>query len=186
MNNNRKPVVFLDRDGTIIEDKGCLRNLSDVVFFPETFEALLRLSEYFLLFIVTNQPGVAKGLLSREDVNRINSSIVKKLAKAGIEIADVYVCPHERSNNCKCIKPKPYFIEKAAENYHIDIQQSFVVGDHPSDIQLAKNAGAHGIFVLSGHGRKHAAELPEDTEIASGIMEAAERIIIYHLGMKAQ
>jgi len=178
---NKKVAIFLDRDGTIIEDNGHLSDLSEVVFFQKAFEALLRLRKYFLLFIVTNQPGVASGLISREDVNYINSGIVKRFTQAGIEIADIYVCPHERSNNCDCIKPKPYFLQKAAKDYHIDLQQSFVVGDHPCDVQLAKNAGARGIYVLTGHGRKHVAELPEDTEIASGIMGAAEKIISYRL-----
>ena len=181
INNNKNIAIFLDRDGTIIEDNGHLSDLSEIVFFQKAFEALLRLRKYFLLFIVTNQPGVARGLISREDVNYINSGIVKRFIKAGIEFTDIYVCPHERSNNCDCIKPKPYFLQKAAKDYHIDLQRSFVVGDHPCDVQLAKNVGARGIFVLTGHGHKHVAELPEDTEIASGIMEAAGKIISYHL-----
>jgi len=185
IDNNKNAAIFLDRDGTIIEDNGHLSDLSKVVFFEETVEALLCLSKHFLLFIVTNQPGVAKGLISREDVNYINSGIVKRFTKAGIEIIDIYVCPHERSNNCDCIKPKPYFLQKAAKDYHIDLQQSFVVGDHPCDVQLAKNVGARGIFVLTGHGSKHVAELTEDAEIVSGIMEAAERIISYRLDTKA-
>ena len=105
--------------------------------------------------------------------------------RAGIEIIDIYVCPHERSNNCDCIKPNSYFLEKAAKDYHIDLQLSFVVGDHPCDIQLAKNVGARGIFVLTGHGSKHVTELPEDTEIVSGIMGAVERIMLFHLDTKA-
>ena len=177
IDSNKNGAVFLDRDGTIIEDNGHLCDLSKVVFFKETFGALHQLQQHFLLFIVTNQPGVAKGLISREDVNYINSEVIKRFTKAGIEITDIYVCPHERSNNCECIKPNPYFLQKAAKDYHIDLQQSFVVGDHPCDVQLAKNVGARGIYVLTGHGSKHVAELPEDTEITSGIMEAAERII---------
>ena len=185
IDNNKNGAIFLDRDGTLIEDNGHLCDLSKVVFFQETFDALHRLQQHFLLFIVTNQPGVARGLISREDVNHINSEIVKTFTEAGIEIADIYVCPHERSNNCDCIKPKPYFLQKAAQDYHIDLQRSFVVGDHPCDVQLAKNVGARGIYVLTGHGSKHVDELPEDAEIVSGIMEAAERIISYHLDIKA-
>ena len=180
MNNKKNAAIFLDRDGTIIEDNGHLSDLSKIVFFEETVEALLRLSKYFLFFIVTNQPGVAKGLISHEDVNYVNSEIVKRFTKAGIEITDIYVCPHDRSNNCDCIKPNSYFLEKAAKDYHIDLQRSFMVGDHPCDIQLAKNVGARGIYVLTGHGTKHVAELPKGTEIVSGIMEATEKIISYH------
>jgi D-glycero-D-manno-heptose 1,7-bisphosphate phosphatase len=182
--NNKNAAVFLDRDGTIIEDRGYLGDVSRIVFFPETIEALRLLQKYFLLFIVTNQPGIARGIISREDVNHINSEITQTIAEAGIEIADIYVCPHERMDNCECIKPNPYFLQKAARDYNIDLQRSFVVGDHPCDVQLAKNTGARGIFVLTGHGSKHVAELPHDTEVVPGIMPAAKRIISCHLDIK--
>ena len=177
MSENVKIAVFLDRDGTIIEDRGHLRDPSDVVFFPETFEALRKLQEHFVLFIITNQPGVAKGLISRSDVNRINVHLINTLAKAGIKITDIYVCPHSRSDNCVCIKPRPYFVKKAADEYRIDLRRSFVVGDHPHDVQLAGNVGAHGIYLLTGHGRKHLPELPADTDVVDGIMQAAKKII---------
>lgn len=183
MNNNRKAAVFLDRDGTIIEDIGHLRDPSDVVFFPETFEALRKLQEHFLLFIVTNQRGIAEGRITRREANRVNRDIVSALFDRGIEVQDVYTCPHRRSDNCRCIKPKPYFLSKAAELYGINLNASFTVGDHPGDIQLARNVGARGIYVLTGHGWKHLDELPEDTETASGMAEAAETIMSHHTAM---
>jgi histidinol-phosphate phosphatase family protein len=176
MCSNGNAAIFLDRDGTINEDVGHLKDASNVVFFPGTFNALRRLTRHFLLFIVTNQPGIAEGAISRKDVNCVNAHVVKMLGEAGIAITDVYVCPHRRLDNCVCIKPKPYFLQKAGKDYYIDLKRSFVVGDHPHDIELARNAGARGIYVLTGHGRKHLTEVPDDTEIASGIMEAAERI----------
>ncbi len=180
MNNNRKAAVFLDRDGTIIEDIGHLRDPSDVVFFPEIFEALRKLQEHFHLFIVTNQGGIAEGRVTRREANRVNHGIVSALFDRGIEVQDVYTCPHRRSDNCRCIKPKPYFLSKAAELYGINLNASFTVGDHPHDIQLARNVGARGIYVLTGHGWKHLDELPEDTEITSGMAEAAETIMSHH------
>lgn len=187
MNHNTNAAVFLDRDGTIIEDCGHLRDPSDVVFFPETFKALRKLRDYFLLFIVTNQPGIAKGVITRNDVNRVNAHVITTLAEARVEICDVYVCPHRRSEECQCIKPKPYFLREAVERYGIDLSASFTVGDHPHDVQLAKNAGARGVYVLTGHGWKHLDELPEDTEIASGMAEAAETIMSHHtVAMRGQ
>src|SRR4030042_3020131 len=177
MRHNANAAVFLDRDGTIIEDRGHLRDPSDIVFFPETFEALQKLRDYFLLFIVTNQVGIAEGQIASGDVDRVNCCIVSALAERGIVITDVYVCPHRRADNCLCIKPKPYFLRKAAKHYGIDLGVSFTVGDHPHDVQLARNAGARGVYILTGHGRKHLNELPEDTEIVSGIAEAAETIV---------
>lgn len=176
MRSNKNAAIFLDRDGTIIEDVGHLRDPSDVVLFPETFPALRKLQDYFLLFIVTNQAGIAEGKISRSDANRVNSGIVAALAEGGVEVTDVYVCPHRRSDNCHCIKPKPYFLKRAATLYGLDLSESFTVGDHPHDIQLAKNVGARGIYVFTGHGEKHLAELPQDTEVVPGIMQAAEKI----------
>ncbi|MBN2377897.1 MAG: HAD family hydrolase [Sedimentisphaerales bacterium] len=181
MANNKNSAIFLDRDGTIIEDNGYLQNPSEVIFFPETFAALKKLQNHFLLFVVTNQAGVALGKISLENVNQINTAMINALAEAEININDIFVCPHEHSDNCSCRKPKPYLIQKAAKDYNIDLKRSFVVGDHPCDVQLANNVGARGIYVLTGHGSKHVAELPENTEITSGIAEAAQKIISYHL-----
>lgn len=180
MNNNRKAAVFLDRDGTIIEDRGHLRNPSEVAFLPEALEALRELQKRFLLFIVTNQSGVAKGVITRNDVNCVNTHVIAKLAEAGIKICDLYVCPHRRSDKCRCIKPEPYFLRKAAKVYGLDLKRSFTIGDHPHDIQLAYNVGAMGIYVLTGHGWKHFDELPEDAKTASGMAEAAEMIMSHY------
>lgn len=177
MRHNANAAVFSDRDGTIIEDRGHLRAPDEVAFFPDTFEALQKLQRHFLLFIVTNQPGVAKGLITRSDVDRVNAYVVAALAEQRVEIRDLYVCPHERSEQCPCMKPKPYFLREAAERYGIDLGMSFTVGDHPHDVQLARNAGARGIYVLTGHGLKHLDDVPHDTQIGSGIGQAAEMIL---------
>lgn len=169
--------MFLDRDGTIIDDRGHLSDPAQVVFYNDTASSLQRLQEHFDLFIVTNQSGVAKGIISSEDVDRVNAHIVSHLAGAAVRIVAVYVCPHDRSDGCRCIKPKPYFLRKAAKDHRIDLQHSFVIGDHPHDVEFAANAGAKGIYLLSGHGRKHRAELPADTLVAAGIGAAAELIL---------
>jgi len=181
MDNSRKAAIFLDRDGTIIEDRGYLRDPCDITFYPGTFDALQRLRDHFIFFIVTNQTGVAKGVITIDDVEQINRRVVAAMSERGIAVTDVYVCPHDRAENCRCIKPKPYFIEKAAERYGVDLGRSFSVGDHPHDVQFARNAGAKGIYVLTGHGRKHQAELPADTVITSGMADAAERILFGRL-----
>ena len=173
----KKAAVFLDRDGTIIEDRGHLVCESDAVFFPETFTALRQLQDYFLLFIITNQPGIAEGVISYNDVKCVNEYVIKTLDERGIRITDIYVCPHRRSDGCLCIKPKPYFLNIAASNYALDLRRSFIIGDHPHDIELARNVGAEGIYVLTGHGQKHLQELPNGTITVAGIMQAAEKIM---------
>ncbi len=171
----KRPAVFLDRDGTLIEDLGFIRDPSQVVFHPKTFSALRRLHDV-ALFIVTNQNGIAKGQLRAEEARRVNDHVVRCLAEAGIEILNTYCCPHERMDNCECIKPKPHFLRVAEREYGIDLAHSWVVGDHPADVELALNAGARGIYVLSGHGQKHKPELKVFCEIVRDIGEAAEII----------
>ena len=101
MRNREKtphPAVFLDRDGTIIEDRGDLFRPSQIVFFRNTISSLRRLYECFDLFIITNQSGVAKGAISIQDVEVVNSHIISHLAESGVRIVETYVCPHDRSN----------------------------------------------------------------------------------------
>jgi D-glycero-D-manno-heptose 1,7-bisphosphate phosphatase len=172
-----RPAVFLDRDGTVIEDRGALAEPSDVVFFSDTADALRRLQDHFLLFLVTNQPWVARGEITLEHVDRVNASVVSYLADRGVIITAVYVCPHERSGGCRCIKPRPYFLHKAAREHGVDLRRSFTIGDHPHDVEFARAVGARGVYVRTGHGEKHLAELPEGTRIVSGIGQAADWIL---------
>ena len=169
--------VFLDRDGTIIEDRGHLRSVDDVVFLPDTVWSLQQLIGKFKLFIVTHQPGVSRGILSMKDVDKVNSHIINKLQANGISIEETYVCPHDRSEQCSCIKPLPYFLLKAADNYNLDLDRSYVIGDHPHDVELARNAGSTGIYVLTGHGSNHRGLLKGDLIIVRDIKEAAQFII---------
>ena len=172
-----RPAVFLDRDGTIIEDRGDLCYPSQVVFFRDTVSSLRRLSDHFTLFIVTNQSGVAKGTISMKDVERVNAFVSLYLAKHGVPIAATYVCPHERMSGCRCIKPNSYFLKEAERDFGIDIGKSFAIGDHPHDVHFATRAGATGIYVLSGHGMKHREELSTNTFIADGIRDATAQIL---------
>lgn len=173
----RKAAVFLDRDGTIIEDRGYLTDPEQVVFIPGVFAALRSLGEACAFFIVTNQSGVSKGLTSARQVESVNRFVVDELKRRGIGIVETYVCPHDREDACECRKPSPYFLELAARRYGIDLTKSYVVGDHIHDIETAKAAGATGIYVLSGHGRHHLAELAEAERIVVGDICAAARVI---------
>lgn len=172
-----QPAVFLDRDGTVIEDRGHLADPSEVVFYPDTVDALRWLQERFLLFLVTNQPWVARGILTMEDVDRVNAWVVAHLAEHGVVITAVYVCPHERSDDCSCIKPKPYFLHQAAAEYGVDLPRSFTVGDHPHDVEFARSVGARGVYVRTGHGSKHVEDLAPGEIVTAGIREAADWIL---------
>ena len=175
--NSLVPAVFLDRDGTLLEDNGPLRSPTQVVFYPETAPALRRLQQHFRLFIVTNQSAVAKGELTLDEVSQVNDWVVQWLQERGVEIAAVFCCPHCREDNCACLKPKPHFLRHAAQCHGLDLDRSFVIGDHPHDVELARNAGATGIYVLAGHGLRHRAELHGDDVVTDNIVAAADWIL---------
>ena len=179
MNGTRqlRPAIFWDRDGTLIEDRGHLAEPGEVVFLPGAIGSLRRLQDEFLFFIVTNQSGVAEGTISLGDVERVNSHVVSRLAEAGLKISAVYVCPHSRADGCACIKPNPHFLHKAAENFGVSLHHSFVVGDHPHDVELAEQAGARGVYVCTGHGLKHLDELHGNEVVVPDIRAASEWIL---------
>ena len=102
--------VFLDRDGTIIEDRGHVRDPSQGVCFSETFGSLRQM---------------------QQEVDSVNAHVVSQLAKAGVRIEDVYVCPHSREEGCRCIKPNPYFLNRAPTQYQINLRESFTIGAPP-------------------------------------------------------
>jgi D-glycero-D-manno-heptose 1,7-bisphosphate phosphatase len=170
----KHPAIFLDRDGTMIDGVGFIKQASEVKFYPFTIKALNLLQEYFLLFIITNQSGTATGIITEKQVKDVNNYILNTLKEQGVAIYDVFCCPHKSEDNCACKKPKTYFIEKARQLYNIDLSQSFIIGDHPSDVQCGINAGITPIFVLTGHGDKHKNEIKKETIICDNILEATK------------
>ncbi len=150
-----------------------------MAFFTQTIPALRRLDD-FVLFIVTNQSGIALGHVRAEEARTVNDYIVRRLDEEGIRIHEVYCCPHQRSDGCQCIKPNPHFLRVAEQRYDIDLARSFVVGDHPSDIDCAHAVGARGIYVLTGHGARHRTEVPIGGSIVADIAWAAETILLNH------
>lgn len=173
----KHPAVFLDRDGTLIDDVGYIKQSSEVCFYPFTFEALSLLQEHFLLFIITNQSGIAKGITTENEVSDVNNYIIKTLKEHDVVIYDVFYCPHKTEDNCECKKPKTYFIDKAHQLYNIDLSRSFIIGDHPSDIQCGLNSGITPIYLLTGHGQKHQNEIGQETVICLNLLEASKYII---------
>lgn len=176
MNTPKRKAVFLDRDGTIIEDRGYLKSRNEAVFFPDAVDALRRLSGDYLLFVVSNQNGIGKGLITAEDAAAVNSYIDGVLSGAGIKITEWYVCPHKREDGCSCMKPSPYFLEKAAADYDLDLSASWIIGDHPHDVETGARCGASGLYVLTGHGARHLGELPPDVPVFHDLTGAAEWI----------
>jgi histidinol-phosphate phosphatase family protein len=175
--NDLEPAVFLDRDGTIIEDRGHLGSPDQVIFLPGSVAALQRLQPHFKLCIVTNQSGVFKGELTMAQVEAVNTHIVDQLRQDGVVITAVYVCPHQRSESCPCIKPNRYFADLAAREHGLDLARSFAVGDHPHDAEFGRQLGGTGLYVLTGHGERHRAELRDGEIVQNDLAGAANWIL---------
>ncbi len=170
--------VFLDRDGTINEDVGDFCSKEKLVFIPGSIEALRILQEKFLLFIITNQSGIGKGLFSEEEFLQFNEDFKILLKGEGIKIMQIYYCPHTKEDNCVCRKPKPYFLKKAEKDFYINLEGSFAIGDHPHDVEMASKVRAGTVYLLTGHGKKHKHELSIEPDfIAKDLYEAALWII---------
>ena len=176
-----KKAVFLDRDGTINEDIGDLYNIENLRFIPGAIESLQLLQKRFLLFVITNQSGIGKGNFTESDFLKFNVEYLGILGKENISIKEVYYCPHKKEDNCICHKPKTYFVEKAIKKYELNRNESFVIGDHPSDIEMGIRAQINSVFLLTGHGKKHYKEIQDkpDLLICKNIYDAT--ILIQNL-----
>ncbi|MEF9438572.1 MAG: HAD-IIIA family hydrolase [Candidatus Mariimomonas ferrooxydans] len=146
----KEKAVFLDRDGTLNEDVGYLNSFSNLKIFDGARKNLQRLKKAgFRLIGVTNQSGIARGLISEEFVMAVNSYMQKNLG-----IDDFYCCAHHPDNGCQCRKPKPMMLLKARLKHGINLKTSYVVGDKDLDMLLARSVGARGILVLTGIDKK--------------------------------
>jgi len=170
--NNK--AIFLDRDGTINEDVGYLYKIEDLELIPGSLEAMRLLQKDFLLFVITNQQGISQKVFSEEDFLDFNKRFLDVLEENGINIEEVYFCPHTKEDNCNCRKPKTFFIEKAEKDYCLDIKNSYIIGDHSSDIETGLNLDIRTIYLLSGHGKKHVDQLKTKPDhIAEDLYQAA-------------
>jgi D-glycero-D-manno-heptose 1,7-bisphosphate phosphatase len=170
-------VLLLDRDGTIMRDEGYVNSAKMVHFYPFTLEALKRLAQHFRIFIVTNQPGMGWGYISEEEYKAVTGYILKYLLDSGINIEGTFYCPHKEDAACECRKPSPFFFEKLENKYDIIKEQSYMIGDHPSDMRFAANCGINGVYVITGHGKKHLKELGPEVLVAKNLKYAAEKIL---------
>jgi len=169
--------IFLDRDGTLIEDVGIITDPSQIRLYPETIPTLRELGRHFELFVVTNQNGIAKGVITPQQADAVNAALDQTLRQHGVAIRRWYVCPHHRHDGCACIKPNPTFLRQAAAAFGLDLKRSYVIGDHPHDPATADAVGATGLYVLTGHGQRHLSELPEKYPVFQNLSAAAEWIL---------
>lgn len=154
-----KRAVFLDRDGVLVEEVHLLKRSADIRILPGAAEALSALARAgFARFVVTNQPAIARGHATFEQVEAINREIEARLVRAGAPAMDAfYVCPHHPRGavasyclDCECRKPRPGLLVNAAREHDLDLANSFIVGDRLSDAAAGIRAGCRAILVHSG------------------------------------
>jgi D-glycero-D-manno-heptose 1,7-bisphosphate phosphatase len=147
----KRRAVFADRDGTLIEDPGYLADPDGVVLLPGAAHALARLRDHgFVLVVVSNQSGIARGLITEEQAAAVHARFVAELAGRGVQLDAVRYCPHGPNDGCVCRKPLPGLLLEAAEELGVDPARSFMVGDTPSDIEAGKRAGCMTILLAAG------------------------------------
>ena len=179
--------IFLDRDGTLNVDVGYLHQLKDLELFPWTVDALRLLKRAgYELVIVTNQSGLAQGLIQPGFVEECHDEMRRRLQAGGTDLDALYYCPHhpegsapEYSITCKCRKPSPGMLLEAEKNHQLDLSASWIIGDKASDIEAGINAGCKTILVRTGYGDKINSEsLPAGTIIKNDLLEAVNFILL--------
>ena len=168
--------VILDRDGVLNKDPGYVHKIEDFELYPDVMAAL-KLLKGFNLFIITNQSGIGRGFYTEEDFHKFNDHLINKLRKEGIEIKETFYCPHHPDEECSCRKPGTKFINDAAKKYNLELKRSFVIGNHPHDIEMGHKAGLKTVYMLTGHGKKHLKDLKHKPDFTTeDILEAAKWI----------
>lgn len=141
--------VFLDRDGVINVERGYTHRLEDFVILPDLIEVLQLLQKKgYLLVIVSNQSGIAKGLYKQSEVEILHKFMADEFIKNGITLSEIYYCIHHPDvSKCICRKPDSLFVEKALARFDINAEQSYFIGDKERDIEAAEKAGVKGILI---------------------------------------
>ncbi len=184
--------VFLDRDGTINIDTGYLGEAENVKLYPDVGKSLAELKNiyHFKLIVISNQSGIARGLITKEQVEQVNDAINEKLKEFNAQIDAFFYCPHHPDFNnteqCKCRKPDIGMITEAVNKFNIDLSKSYLIGDSEVDILAAKTAGLKSILVRTGKGNLSFSILQNDNNfpsfVADNFTEAYKHIINDYTG----
>jgi len=178
--------VFLDRDGTIIEDSGYISTPEQIHFIPGSIAAIKKLNQAgYKVIVITNQSGVARGIFSEDMLQTIDKIVHRQILNGGAHVDGFYYCPHHPEHGvypykqkCDCRKPEIGLIKKAVKDHQLELAGSFLVGDHSCDIGAGKKAGVKTIFVLTGHGAKEKEKLAEKPDHTAADLAAAVKYIL--------
>ncbi len=152
---SKNKAVFLDRDGVINKKlpNDYVKDWTEFEFLPYVKEAIKLLNQAkFKIIVVTNQAGVGKGIVKKEQLHKIHQQMMDELKESGAHIDGIYYCPHLVEENCNCRKPKPGMLKKAGKEFNIDFKNSWMIGDEPKDIEAGKSAGCKTYQVTTNEG----------------------------------
>lgn len=173
-----KPAIFLDRDGTINEDRGYLGDPNQVVILAGVAEALTLLKEQgWPLVVISNQSGIGRGYYRREDLNAVQEKIEAALKTHGIIFNGTYFCPHDPKEKCGCRKPQPGLILQAAAEMDLDLKRSWMIGDKISDIEAGERAGCYPILINMNQNPNSHQEIPAGVVFLPDLLSAARYIV---------
>jgi D-glycero-D-manno-heptose 1,7-bisphosphate phosphatase len=183
-----RTAVFVDRDGTLLEEANYLDRIERFAFFPYSIDAIRLLSRAgFAVVVITNQSGVGRGMYEESFVTRTHDVMKERLAEAGVRVDGYYYCPHHPEatieryrQDCECRKPRPGMLRQAARDLDLDLARSFSIGDKWTDVQVGSAAGGRGVLVRTGYGRSSEASLPPDVRpahIADNVVAAVSWIL---------
>ena len=177
------PAVFVDRDGTIIEDVPFLHEPQRVRLLPGAGEGLKRLQDMgYRIVILTNQGGIGLGYFTLEDFYRVNSAMLRLLHGYGVRVDKIYFCPHGLAEQCDCRKPGTALLRLAHEQLNVDLSRSVVIGDRTADLETARRAGCKSVLVRTGAGGRDGEYQVEADFVADDLLQAAEMLLEWERG----
>jgi len=141
--------IFLDRDGVINKDINYLHKIKDFIFVDGIFNACLHFRKLgYQIIIITNQSGIARDFYTKQDYQLLTEWMLNQLEEKGIQILDIFYCPHGPESSCKCRKPEPGMILEAQKKHNVNLELSWMIGDNEIDIKAANRAGISNTILL--------------------------------------
>jgi len=174
-----KSAIFLDRDGVINRERSdYVKSIAEFEFLPGATQALKQLNQLpWPIIIITNQAGIGRGIITETRLNEIHAYLLKEVALTGGRIDAIYHCPHTPQQQCSCRKPRPGLFLRAAQDLHIDLSRSFMIGDAEKDLLAAHAAGCYPIFVQTGLSNELPGHLSFPTQSCANLTDAVAWLI---------